>query len=233
MAKKRQPIKIPALPKKKGRPFKPPAPKVPRTLTAKEQRFVEEYCVDLNATQSAIRAGYSKKSAHDIGYENLKKPEIQAAVSKFKADLAARAIRTKADIERELEKMGFANLANYHRIGENGDPIIDLSDCTREDLAALTELETHDYIEGRGEDARDVRKVRLKMADKRQALMDLAKLRGQVEDKSTVRHEDATSAAVAAEMRGKSAERLRLEVEVYYKLVLLDDAKLSALGASL
>jgi phage terminase small subunit len=51
-------------------------------LTAKQQRFVDEYLVDLNATQAAIRAGYSQKTAGQIGDENLKKPEIAAAVQK-------------------------------------------------------------------------------------------------------------------------------------------------------
>jgi len=50
-------------------------------LTAKQARFVEEYLVDLNATQAAIRAGYSKHTAKAIGHENLTKPDIAQAVS--------------------------------------------------------------------------------------------------------------------------------------------------------
>ena len=46
-------------------------------LTPKQQRFVEEYLIDLNATQAAIRASYSEKTAYSVGHENLKKPEIQ------------------------------------------------------------------------------------------------------------------------------------------------------------
>jgi phage terminase small subunit len=49
-------------------------------LTSKQQRFVDEYCVDLNATQAAIRAGYSPKTAYSIGSENLTKPEIRSAL---------------------------------------------------------------------------------------------------------------------------------------------------------
>lgn len=45
-------------------------------LTAKQQRFVDEYLIDLNATQAAIRAGYSEKTAAETGYENLRKPQI-------------------------------------------------------------------------------------------------------------------------------------------------------------
>lgn len=51
-------------------------------LTDKQQMFVKEYLIDLNATQAALRAGYSEKTAYSIGHENLKKPEIAAAITK-------------------------------------------------------------------------------------------------------------------------------------------------------
>ena len=49
-------------------------------LTAKQQRFCDEYLIDLNATQAAIRAGYSEKTAYAIGQENLKKPDIKKCI---------------------------------------------------------------------------------------------------------------------------------------------------------
>lgn len=48
-----------------------------KKLTAKQQRFCDEYLIDLNATQAAIRAGYSEKTAKQIGQENLTKPDIK------------------------------------------------------------------------------------------------------------------------------------------------------------
>ena len=54
-------------------------------LTPKQKRFVEEYCVDFNATQAAIRAGYSPSTAYSIGSENLRKPEIKAALQAAQA----------------------------------------------------------------------------------------------------------------------------------------------------
>jgi len=70
-------------------------------LTAKQQRFVEEYLVDLNATQAAIRAGYSAKTAGQIGEENLKKPEIGAAVASRQQTIAAKLEITQ---EKVLER---------------------------------------------------------------------------------------------------------------------------------
>lgn len=60
-------------------------------MTPKQERFVREYLVDLNATQAAIRAGYSEKTAHAIGHENLSKPEIAAAIAKGREKAAEQA----------------------------------------------------------------------------------------------------------------------------------------------
>ena len=59
-------------------------------LTAKQERFVEEYIVDLNATQAAIRAGYSEKTARQTGSENLSKPYIQEAIAEAKQNRSDR-----------------------------------------------------------------------------------------------------------------------------------------------
>ena len=57
-------------------------------LTPKQQRFVEEYLIDLNATQAAIRAGYSEKTAKSIGQENLTKPDIAKAIQEAQESLS-------------------------------------------------------------------------------------------------------------------------------------------------
>lgn len=51
-------------------------------VTEKQKRFCDEYLIDLNATQAAIRSGYSEKTAHSIGAENLTKPELQEYIQK-------------------------------------------------------------------------------------------------------------------------------------------------------
>lgn len=222
MAKKRTPIRTAKLPKRRGRKPAPPAPIVPDSLTAKEQRFVEEYCVDLNATQAAIRAGYSKRSASEIGSENLRKPRIAAAVADFKRQLAERADVTRDYIIGEMRKLAGVNLLDYFHIDASGQPHIDLSEVTRAQAAALAELQVDDYVDGRGEDARDVKKVRIKTVDKRAALMDLAKLLGLVTEKSdvTVKGELATvQAQAAAEARAMPTDLVR-DLQAYYALKL-------------
>jgi phage terminase small subunit len=72
-----------------------------KTLSPKQQRFVEEYLIDLNATRAAIRAGYSKKTARAIASENLAKPNIQEAVAKAKR---GRSDATKVNAEWVLKQ---------------------------------------------------------------------------------------------------------------------------------
>lgn len=62
-----------------------PKPPPGKTLTAKQERFVEEYMIDLNATQAALRAGYSEKTAHRAGSENMQKPAIRVAIAEKQA----------------------------------------------------------------------------------------------------------------------------------------------------
>ena len=71
-------------------------------LTPKQQRFVEEYLIDLNATQAAIRAGYSRRTARQIGQENLSKPVVAAAVAEAKRE---RSDSTKIDAEYVLKRL--------------------------------------------------------------------------------------------------------------------------------
>ncbi|MGV6394523.1 terminase small subunit [Pseudomonas caspiana] len=71
-------------------------------LTAKQQRFVIEYLTDLNATQAAIRAGYSAKGAKDQAYQLMQRPEIATAIQ---AAMDDRAARTQITQERVLERL--------------------------------------------------------------------------------------------------------------------------------
>lgn len=92
------------------KPWPDDAPK--RDLTAKQKRFVEEYLIDLNATQAAIRAGYSEDTAYSIGSENLKKPEVQQAISEAQAARSERTGITADRVLQELAKVGFANASD-------------------------------------------------------------------------------------------------------------------------
>ena len=71
-------------------------------LTAKQQRFCDEYLIDLNATQAAIRAGYSKKTARKIGQENLTKLDIKQYIEKRMAEKEKSLIADQDEVLRYL-----------------------------------------------------------------------------------------------------------------------------------
>ena len=78
-------------------------------MTKKQKRFVEEYLIDLNATQAAIRAGYSPDTARSIGNENLTKPDIKAAVDKAEAERSKRTGINQDRVIQEIAKLAFLN----------------------------------------------------------------------------------------------------------------------------
>ena len=71
-------------------------------MTPKQQRFVEEYLVDLNATQAAIRSGYSPRTAKAIGHENLTKPDVSTAIAEAQFQRSMRTEITADWVVKEL-----------------------------------------------------------------------------------------------------------------------------------
>ena len=71
-------------------------------LTAKQRRFCDEYLIDLNATQAAIRAGYSEKNARNIASENLAKPNIKAYIDERMAEKESQLIATQDEVLKQL-----------------------------------------------------------------------------------------------------------------------------------
>jgi hypothetical protein len=87
-----------------------------QTLTAKQRRFVEEYLIDLNATQAATRAGYSEATAYAIGHECLKKPKVAAAVQRGQAVRSGEVRVTSDDVLRELWLIATTSTSDRTRV---------------------------------------------------------------------------------------------------------------------
>ncbi len=71
-------------------------------LTPKQERFIEEYMIDLNATKAALRSGYSEKTAQRIGSENLSKPLIKARIEELQAETSSKLQVTKESLINDL-----------------------------------------------------------------------------------------------------------------------------------
>lgn len=161
--------------------------RVEKPLTAQEARFVKAYVIEPNGTKAALAAGFSEKSAHVLACRLLKRVKIQAEIVKAQAKVADVAEQkfeiTTETLLAELSKIGFSNMQDFMGITKDGDPYVDLSKCTREQLATLSEFAVEDYTEGRGENARDIKRVKIKHHDKLKAIELIAKLTGKFVDK--------------------------------------------------
>lgn len=153
------------------------------SLTAKQERFVAEYLIDLNATQPAIRAGYSEKTATEQGSRLLTNVKVQEAIAEGQNKTAEKLEITKERIVDELAKIAFADIRKAVRWGksridttsENASPNglgiypVELvpSEVIEDDIAAAV-----------AEVSLTKTGVKIKMHDKKSALVDMAKMLG-------------------------------------------------------
>ncbi len=82
-------------------------------LNARQQCFVKEYLIDLNATQAAIRAGYSEHTAGQIGEQNLKKLGIKRAIESALSERATKTERKAADVLADVQELAQEAKSNY------------------------------------------------------------------------------------------------------------------------
>lgn len=144
-------------------------------LTKKQKIFVDEYLIDLNATQAAIRAGYSTETAAVIGCENLIKPNIKSSIDKA---LAERSKRTGVNADRiilELAKLAFVNPTDVI----NMDEATVKGDANRDDTAAISSVKVKTIPTEDG----NITEREVKTYDKIKALELLGKHTGMFTDK--------------------------------------------------
>lgn len=152
-------------------------------LTPKQIRFVDEYLVDFNATQAAIRAGYSKKNAYQIGSENLRKPQIQSEIARRQKDLQKRTEVTQEQVVKELARLAFADASVVC--------VTDFDNLTEDQRAAIQGIKPTNFG------------WEIKLCDKLKALELLGRHIGMFNDKIEVR------ATVENPFAGLSTEELR------------------------
>nr|WP_251498874.1 terminase small subunit [Otoolea muris] len=147
-------------------------------LTEKQRRFVDEYLIDLNATQAAIRAGYSVKTAREQASQNLTKLNIQQEISEKMAERSKRTGVNQDRIVLELAKIAFVNAAD---VIDSDDATIKAG-ATADDTAAIQSVKVKVIPTKEGEGVE--REIRLN--DKLKALELLGKHLGMWNDKLDV-----------------------------------------------
>lgn len=189
-------------------------------LTAKQAQFVAEYMIDLNATQAAIRAGYSAKTAGKIGPELLGKTSISEAISKAQKAREARTGITADRVIAELAKIGFADIRKAVRWGDGivvrnefGTPEV------VNDVALIgSEQIDDDTAAAIAEICQTAQGVKIKLHDKRAALIDIGRHIGMFRDK--------------LELTGKDGGPIKTQSETKLDLDKLSDAALAEIEAA-
>lgn len=147
-------------------------------LNPRQLRFVDEYLIDLNATQAAARAGYKPGPTAEVqGARLLGNDRVKALISKRMKDRQERTEITQDRVLQELARLAFFDVRKL--VGENGKPIPiqELDDDTARAVVGLDIARIGNLEIGEGE------VLKFKIADKRAALVDIGKHLGMFKDK--------------------------------------------------
>ena len=184
-------------------------------LTAKQQRFVDEYLIDLNATQAAIRAGYSPKTADQQASRLLTNVKVRQYLAQRQGERAERTEITQDMVLKELAKIGFSDIRKVVRWGEtqlrmiggeedeedvlvpyHGLALIDSSQIDDETAGAIAEV-------SQGKEG-----LKVKLHDKKGALVDIGRHLGMFVPAG---HADLDAELKRLEIEKKRAEIKRLQ----------------------
>lgn len=146
-----------------------------KKLAAKQQRFIDEFIVDSNAAQAAIRAGYSKKTAGKIGYQLLENTRIAEEIAKKQKKLADKLEITAEKILKEYAKIAFSNMQDFVDWADGAISIKPSSELTKEQTACVSEISESVTQAGTN--------IKIKLHDKKGALDSLARHLGMFTDK--------------------------------------------------
>ncbi|MGV7221972.1 MAG: terminase small subunit [Nitrospinales bacterium] len=150
--------------------------KAKKKLNPKQQRFVEEYMIDLNATQAAIRSGYSNKRASEYGYQLLHKTTVNDEIQIAMANRSKRAEIDADRVIKELSIIAFSNICDYVDFGPHGAKLKASSGIPDKFTRAIALVKQSSTSDNGGSFA-------IKMHDKLLALDMLAKHFGMYRDK--------------------------------------------------
>ena len=145
------------------------------SLTEKQARFVAEYLKDLNATQAAIRAGYSKRTARGQASDLLTKPDIAKAVQDGQRKQLAAADVTAQEVIRELARIGFSDVRQWFSEDGNLRPIHELEDSVAAAIGSIEVTRQRTRTRSSEEESTEEWLVKVKAWNKNQALETLAK----------------------------------------------------------
>jgi phage terminase small subunit len=164
-------------------------PKFSHRLTLRQTRAIDNYLANGGNKCKALKdAGYSKSTAEGSPQSVFRKPAFVAELEKRQAKYQAKVELTQEWVTKRLMTLADSNhiLAKFKKIDHKGQLSWDFTGATLEELAAITELTTEVYMEGRDKDARPVKKIKIGTSEPHAALVSLGRHLGMFHDKVEV-----------------------------------------------
>lgn len=143
-------------------------------LTAKQKRFANEYIIDLNATQAAIRAGYTSKYANTNANKLLQNTTLAEYIQGLMDERSRRTLVTQDKVVNELANIAFADISSFLKVENNQVEVFDTDSIQHEMLAAIAEIKEGNYG------------ISIKLHDKLKALELIGRHLGMFKDKLEV-----------------------------------------------
>lgn len=143
-------------------------------LKLKQQRFVDEYLIDLNATQAAIRAGYSPRTAASQGERLLRNAEIRAAVTEGRRRQQERTEINADRVLKEYARLAFSDIGQVLDFDGVEPRLRPVNQIPADARRAIASVKVRRFWEGSGEDAREVEMTEFRLWEKLGALRALA-----------------------------------------------------------
>lgn len=155
--------------------------------------FCRDYVLLQNGTQAAINAGYSEKTAAQSASRLLKTVKVAERIAELTEIQAQSLDVTEDKVMQHLASIAFGNVDDFVHITSDGEPRLDFSKATPMQRAAIKKMRVDDYLDGRGEDARDVRKVEFEFHPKLPALIKLGEKMGYFRDPAKAQDDAAAT----------------------------------------
>jgi phage terminase small subunit len=180
-----------------------------KTMTPRQRRFVDEYLIDLNASQAFLRAGYSATHARRSAWRLMHIPAVRAAIEDGQQALAAASRVSAERVIAEYVRVAFASVQDYLDIGEDGRVRLDITKAPSGYLAAIADFR---FEEEESPQGGRVTRLRIKLANKLHALDSLSRHLGLFTARPAARAAETGSGGedgrdLAAELR-EAQERL-------------------------
>jgi len=174
-----------------------------KPLNARRQAFVNQYVIDLNATQAAIRAGYSKARAEQTGHDLLREPGVAEAIAEAQRERNSRVQLTQDRVLQEVMRLAFLDIRKALNPDGSLKAITELDDDT---AAAISGLDLLEEFAGHGEDRMQIGWTKkLKLADKKGALELLMRHMGMLNDKLKLQGDAANPLVLLIQQMNGSA----------------------------